>query len=375
MKSIKSFNGKDNQNNFLDVIHRNQREDKERADNYESRGVYQRHNQQNINYKMMANFERLTQDIKSFVELNAIKNKENQSSAETMNAKILCELAAIKTQNMELLADNKELKLSMEEMKEEMKQLKEINQAARVHENNEADKDIVMSCQYENMSNDNDNNGLICNVTNLTVHDAKLNVKMLTEGEMKESDNVEKFRLRNQTVLYMPINLGTIFKNLMSLRVSECPLVSIQRENFANMQQLVYLCLSHNNLHSIPAEVFDDLINLKTLLLSNNQLESLPSGIFDKLVHLKAINLFNNQIQILPDHLFIKNFNLEVMDVTCNPITTIPPKLLLPLVKLKQCLLSSSLKANTPSQMRKLKSIVYSQLGNQSTADDPHISM
>ncbi|CAO1382046.1 unnamed protein product [Diamesa tonsa] len=262
--------------------------------------------------------------------------------------------------------------MTMAEMKEEMKQLKEFNLTARVREE---DKDIIMSCQYENMSNNNDNNGLICNVTNLTVHDEHLNVKMRTEGEVKESDNVVKFRLKNQTVVYMPINLGSIFKNLQSLHVSECPLASIQRENFANMQQLQYLSLSHNNLRSIPDKVFDDLINLRTLLLSNNLLESLPSGIFDKLIELKAINLFNNQLQSLPDHLFIKNFNLEVMDTTVNPLVTIPPKLLLPLVKLKQCQLSSTLKANNPLQMRMLKSIVYSQIENGSIVEDPHISM
>lgn len=374
MNSIKIINEMDSQINFLDIIHRNQREDKERADSYESRGVYQRHkqqqNQQNINYKLMANFERLTQDIKSFIELNGIKNSENQSTAEFMNAKVMSELNVIKIQNSELLADNKELKESMEEMKEEMKQLKlfNITFAARDFEKKEADNEIVMNCQYENLSNEQDNNGLICNVTNLSAHDRHLNVKLLTEGEKKESENVIKLRLRNQTTMFMPINLGIMFRNLRTLHVSDCPLDSIHRENFSNMQQLQYLSLSHNNLRSIPANVFDDLINLRTLLLSNNQLESLPSDVFNRLIHLKAVNLFNNKLQSLPDYLFNKNFNLEIIDITSNPLAEIPPKLLLPLVKLKQCFLSSTLKANNPSDMKKLKTIVYSQLANKSSA-------
>lgn len=367
MNSIRINKEMDSQINFSDVIHRNQREDKERADSHESRGFYQRHkqqhNQQSINYKLMANFERLTQDLKSFIELNGIKNSENQSSAELMNAKVLSELNRIKTQNTELLADNKQLKESMEEMKEEMKQLKEFNMSlsARVKEE---DKEIVMGCQYENLSNEINNNGLLCTVTSLSVLEKKLNVKLMTVGEEKESNNVMKLRLKNQTTIFMPINLGIIFKNLRTLHVSDCPLDSIRRENFANMQQLQYLSLSHNNLQSVPAEVFDDLINLRTLLLSNNQLESLPNAIFDKLRHLKAVNLFNNKFRSLPDYLFNKNFNLEMIDITCNPLAEISPKLLLPLVKLKHCFLSSTLKAKNPMEMKKLKSMVYFQLAN-----------
>ena len=154
---------------------------------------------------------------------------------------------------------------------QELKQLKEFCLTLQTKED-EKDNETVMDCRYENLSDST--NAFSCIVTKLSSNDPQLKVKLHIDGKKVENDKVLKLKIQfQQTFILMPINFGSIFKNLVTLQVSNCQLESIERENFDNMKQLQYLSLAYNNLKSISTNVFDDLINLNTLVLSNNQIK------------------------------------------------------------------------------------------------------
>ncbi|CAO1390576.1 unnamed protein product [Diamesa serratosioi] len=358
----------DNQMIYSEITSCDQLEKMEGIENNDSMGIYkllqqQQQQQKNFNNKMLVNFERLTKEVKHLSEFKRLKEVE-QKASELMNSNVLSELMTIKAKNLELFADNKELKKSMKEVKEELEELKQFNMRLWSRDN-ENDRETVMNCRYENLGDYS--NAFSCIATNLSSYDPQLNVKLNIEGQKVAQDEVIKLTIQYQKIIFMPINFGMTFNNLVTFQVTNCQLQSVERQNFANMEQLQFLTLAYNNLKTLPADVFDDLVNLKTLILSNNQIESLPNPIFSKLKNLKAVNLFNNKLRNIPDFLFVNNFNLEIMDITVNLLTDIPTKLLVPLVKLKQCFLSSTLKANNPADMKELKTKIYQQICSKCT--------
>lgn len=88
----------------------------------------------------------------------------------------------------------------------------------------------------------------------------------------------------------------------------------------SNLNQLVYLDLSHNEITEIRANTFANLVNLKHLNLSSNHINILIEGSFLGLNHLKELRLDWNQIKVIPARYFSNLHNLKSLDLRCNPL-------------------------------------------------------
>lgn len=75
---------------------------------------------------------------------------------------------------------------------------------------------------------------------------------------------------------------------------------SLQRSDFAGLDNLQSLELAGSDLTELPPGVFDGLTNLQTLDLDNNNLTELPPGVFDDLISLQTLNFRHNGLTKLP---------------------------------------------------------------------------
>jgi Leucine-rich repeat (LRR) protein len=119
--------------------------------------------------------------------------------------------------------------------------------------------------------------------------------------------------------------IGEAFPNLEALNIGrfEGTIEFIEREDFANMEQLKELEIFNNPIRSISEDVFWDLPNLEALRIFKAQLKELPANLFANLRKLKEVSFYQNQLTHLDRDLFKNNLQLEEILFEDNRLTTI----------------------------------------------------
>lgn len=87
--------------------------------------------------------------------------------------------------------------------------------------------------------------------------------------------------------------------NLQNLRLNNCSLKKLKKNEFGGNFQLKYLNLSYNSIMEIEENAFQDLENLKILNLNFNNLKYISSKIIN---HLKFIEILNLQTVSFKNH-------------------------------------------------------------------------
>lgn len=103
---------------------------------------------------------------------------------------------------------------------------------------------------------------------------------------------------------FIPTGMGSTFSGLHNISLSMCSITSIKRENFANMDQLIYLQITGNEIESIAENSFVDLLNLEFLSLCGNHIKTLPENLIAKQVKLDYFRADANQFEVLPAKFF-----------------------------------------------------------------------
>lgn len=75
----------------------------------------------------------------------------------------------------------------------------------------------------------------------------------------------------------IPRNIHKLFPNVTYLTVANCGIKKISREDFAGLENLVYLNAGRNPLTSLPDNLFADMKNLQNINFPNNKLQRLSS--------------------------------------------------------------------------------------------------
>lgn len=153
--------------------------------------------------------------------------------------------------------------------------------------------------------------------------DLKIQPKFPNYGEVTSAVDVKILKVNFVSSTHVFAGIGEAFPNLKQLNILEQSIKFIERENFINLTQLVWLSFWENKIEFLPEDVFYDLLNLKILGLDDNRIKKLPEKIFSNLRKIETIRLDNNTIEHLPRNLFENNADLKNLFLLENPLKTV----------------------------------------------------
>ncbi|XP_037039519.1 chondroadherin-like [Bradysia coprophila] len=130
---------------------------------------------------------------------------------------------------------------------------------------------------------------------------------------------------QNTAINFLPVDVSTVFPNLVIYDAIRCSIRQITKENFKQLTKLQSLVLIQNNIVRIDENSFDDLVNLKEINLYKNNIEVLPDNIFRNLRQLVSIELGKNPIKAINDQHFRYNRKLEWVSLTECKLIFISP--------------------------------------------------
>lgn len=108
--------------------------------------------------------------------------------------------------------------------------------------------------------------------------------------------------------------------NLWKLTLSECKLLTIQRNGFSGLAIMIELDLSKNDLKTLHADTFKDTPKIRWILLNDNKLEKLDDGLFNNLAFLQKVDLSNNRLVQLGMKTFINVPKLTILRLDGNKL-------------------------------------------------------
>jgi Leucine-rich repeat (LRR) protein len=141
---------------------------------------------------------------------------------------------------------------------------------------------------------------------------------------------IEAISLQSYNIVVIEANAFSELKipNLWKLDILSCDVLTIRRNAFNGLQDLLSLHLDNNNIETIEAGAFFGLSKLKSLSFQHNKLKTLESGMFEGLVNLNLLNLNDNLLTSLKPKVFEKAQSLTTIIVKENWIETLDRSIL-----------------------------------------------
>lgn len=123
-------------------------------------------------------------------------------------------------------------------------------------------------------------------------------------------------------LLFVPPDID---RHTVELRLGGNFILSITRQDFANMTELVELTLSRNSISTIQPFSFSDLETLRSLHMDNNRLTALGPEDLHGLVNLQYLILNNNQLKSISDSALRDLASaVEDLDLSFNNLRAVP---------------------------------------------------
>ncbi|XP_043941008.1 leucine-rich repeat and fibronectin type-III domain-containing protein 2 [Protopterus annectens] len=142
-------------------------------------------------------------------------------------------------------------------------------------------------------------------------------------------------------LLFVPSDID---RKTVELRLGGNFIISITKQDFANMTGLVDLTLSRNTISYVQPYSFVDLESLRSLHLDSNRLTSIGSNDLTGLINIQHLILNNNQLGSISDDAFEDCLlTLEDLDLSYNNLRSIPWQAVRRMVNLHQLSLDHNL--------------------------------
>lgn len=141
---------------------------------------------------------------------------------------------------------------------------------------------------------------------------------------------IETVSLQSYNIVVIEANAFAKLKipNLWKLDILNCDVVTIKRNSFNGLQDLLSLHLDNNQIEIIEAGAFYGVFKLNSLSLQHNKLKTLEFGMFEGLVNLNLLNLNDNLLKSLKPRVFEKAQSLTTILVKENWIETVDRSIL-----------------------------------------------
>jgi Leucine-rich repeat (LRR) protein len=135
----------------------------------------------------------------------------------------------------------------------------------------------------------------------------------------------ESVSLQHYNVRVIEANAFSEFKlpNFWKLDIVQCGVVTIKKNAFSGLQDLLSLHLDNNEIETIEAGAFFSVLKLTSLSLQHNKLKTLEYGMFEGLKSLNSLNLNNNLLKNLTSKIFEKAQTLSTILLKENLIENI----------------------------------------------------
>lgn len=157
-------------------------------------------------------------------------------------------------------------------------------------------------------------------------------------------DQIKTVIFENSSVIYIPSQLFTKFKNVervylngtklekvnedsfidartvKEIYLNSNKLQEIKSASFSKASQCHILDLAYNLIDIIDSDAFEGLSQLRTLYLNNNRLKHLAEGTFNPLISLSVLELGNNNVEALQSSTFIYNRQIQKISLAYNSL-------------------------------------------------------
>ncbi|KAL7050842.1 hypothetical protein ACKWTF_004243 [Chironomus riparius] len=332
----------------------------------------------NSQIKKDANYiKKLNDELKSVKELNNDLTSENVKLTNQVK-KLSLKLKDSEEKVYDLITNNRActsessdslkertLKYENEKLSKEIRELKSFKNDLELEW-----RIVSLECQFVIW-----NNVYTCQTDKLKVKidDAEV-VVVGKHVKGKKSSQVKKLVINSEDVkmIFLPINLGTVFEKIQSIIIQNSNLISIKIENFDNMKELKEILLDYNDIEEIPFDTFTYPVNLERLSLGHNKIKYLNKDLFKELKKLKYLFANDNKIQKINSELLKFNNKLEIVNLQNNNIKHIGlnafktlNKLILINLENNQCI---SVKYNL-EQLNKETNMIISKCSSPETQD------
>ncbi|XP_033125426.1 slit homolog 2 protein-like isoform X1 [Anneissia japonica] len=110
--------------------------------------------------------------------------------------------------------------------------------------------------------------------------------------------------------------------NTEKLDLSGNNITKILKGDFADLRNLRFLQVMHNQLVSIERGAFSDLVSVERMRLNNNKLQSLPELLFAQMERMHRLDLSDNELVIISRKMFrganaLRNLKLDHNKIVC----------------------------------------------------------
>uniref|UniRef100_K7EZ21 Leucine rich repeat transmembrane neuronal 4 n=1 Tax=Pelodiscus sinensis TaxID=13735 RepID=K7EZ21_PELSI len=108
----------------------------------------------------------------------------------------------------------------------------------------------------------------------------------------------------------------------LSLRYNS--IQKLKSNQFAGLNQLIWLYLDHNYISSVDEDAFQGIRRLKELILSSNKITHLHNKTFHPVPNLRNLDLSYNKLQVLQSEQFKGLRKLLILHLRSNSLKTVP---------------------------------------------------
>lgn len=133
--------------------------------------------------------------------------------------------------------------------------------------------------------------GYTCHVSFLTIVSPGLDVSI---GSHHRNTCVNCLKIAYQCMSYFPRNLAAVFPNLTEIKIKDCGLKEISKNNLAGFEKLKVLCLKNNQLTSLPDDLFQNNKRVQAIDFDGNQLRDLSSRLLHPILRTIQFVSFRN---------------------------------------------------------------------------------
>lgn len=177
----------------------------------------------------------------------------------------------------------------------------------------------------------------ICNVVNLEISSKNVKVVRIKGAHLvgKTNKDVTVLKIINQSMAFIPENLGKVLGSLMKIQVENSKLEEINEINFVDLERIKELTIKSNKLEEISDKSFEKFLQLELLNLSHNVISNLTEKLLKSLNKLKIINLSHNKLEMIQSDLVDPSNVIENFNFSHNLLTSIDPKIIMLLKRVK----------------------------------------
>lgn len=185
-----------------------------------------------------------------------------------------------------------------------------------------ATSELSVNCHF-----DSQGTFYACLVTHLNITTDGVTI-VSANGTHRDHDhtnhNVTAFSTHGENhITYLPNGVGKVFENLKTFSAVNCGLKFIKRENFKDMEKILFLNLGSNQIETVPEDALHDLPVVELIVFCGNNLKTLSEDLLENAKRLLHFRADLSHAETLPEKFFDSNQDLERVSIRHGKLKSI----------------------------------------------------